>query len=218
MMNQAQLKPATALKLKEALPSISDEDIVTMKKEPFRSFNPTILQEPMIYRFVEAMQHYGEGLKLLINERKGDGILSAIDIYVNLDIIKGTDLPYETKNPARTLQIDCIVFNKKKRTISSYEIKRGNGNFDAGKKRSIRNDILSTNFVLKGYGVSKKLDVKRAYSYIISYYGLRALPRPFSLIKEELDTHFGVSIVKQVEEVNNYFKAKLENVIQQNIK
>lgn len=44
----------------------------------------------MIYRFVEAMQHYGEGLKALINERKGDGILSAIDIYVNLDIIKGT--------------------------------------------------------------------------------------------------------------------------------
>jgi len=38
------------------------------------------------------------------------------------------------------------------------------------------------------------------------------------LIKEELDTHFGVSIVKQVEDVNNYFKAKLENVIEQNIK
>jgi cyanate lyase len=90
MMNQAQLKPATALKLKEALPAISDEDIITMKKEPFRSFNPTIMQEPMIYRFVEAMQHYGEGLKLLVNERKGDGILSAIDIYVSMDIIKGT--------------------------------------------------------------------------------------------------------------------------------
>ncbi len=107
---------------------------------------------------------------------------------------------------------------KKKKTISSYEIKRGNGNFDAGKKRSIRNDILSTNFVLKGYGKSKDLDVKRAYSYIISYYGLRALPKPYSLIKEELDEHFGVSIIKQVEDVNNYFKIKLENVIQQNIK
>ncbi len=89
---------------------------------------------------------------------------------------------------------------------------------DAGKKRSIRNDILSTNFVLKGYGKSKDLDVKKAYSYIISYYGLRALPKPYSLIKEELDEHFGVSIIKQVEDVNNYFKTKLENVIQQNIK
>jgi len=38
------------------------------------------------------------------------------------------------------------------------------------------------------------------------------------LIKEELDTHFGVSIVKQVEDVNDYFRAKLESVIQQNIK
>lgn len=89
-MNQAQLKPATALLLKEAVPQISQEDITVMKAVPFRSFNPTIMQEPMIYRFVEAMQHYGEGLKLLINEKKGDGILSAIDIYVNLDIIKGT--------------------------------------------------------------------------------------------------------------------------------
>ena len=47
-MNQAQLKPATALKLKEALPSIANEDIATMKKEPFRSFNPTIMQEPVL--------------------------------------------------------------------------------------------------------------------------------------------------------------------------
>ena len=46
-MNQAQLKPATALKLKEAIPGIADEDIVAMKKEPFRSFNPTIMQEPV---------------------------------------------------------------------------------------------------------------------------------------------------------------------------
>lgn len=47
-MNQAQLKPATALKLKEAIPGIADEDIATMKKEPFRSFNPTIMQEPVL--------------------------------------------------------------------------------------------------------------------------------------------------------------------------
>lgn len=89
-MNQAQLKPATALKLKAAVPAITDEDLATMKKEPFRSFNPTIMQEPMIYRFVEAMQHYGEGLKMIVNERKGDGILSAIDFYVDLNIIKGS--------------------------------------------------------------------------------------------------------------------------------
>ncbi len=88
-MNQAQLKPATAVKLAQAVPGITAEDLAIMQKIPFRSFDPTIMQEPMIYRFVEAMQHYGQGLKAIINEKKGDGILSAIDIYVNLDVIKG---------------------------------------------------------------------------------------------------------------------------------
>lgn len=35
------------------------------------------------------MQHYGLGLKMLANEKKGDGIISAIDLYVNMDMIKG---------------------------------------------------------------------------------------------------------------------------------
>ena len=35
------------------------------------------------------MQHYGLGLKMLANEKKGDGIMSAIDIFVSMDMIKG---------------------------------------------------------------------------------------------------------------------------------
>ncbi len=35
------------------------------------------------------MQHYGLGLKEIVNEKKGDGIISAIDMYVSLDMIKG---------------------------------------------------------------------------------------------------------------------------------
>lgn len=88
-MNQAQLKPLTAEKLKAIVP-ISDCDLLAMQKIPFRSFDPAIMQEPLVYRLVEAMQHYGDGLKLLINEKKGDGIMSAIDMYVSLDVIKGT--------------------------------------------------------------------------------------------------------------------------------
>jgi cyanate lyase len=60
-----------------------------MKKAPMRSFNPAILQEPLIYRLNEAMQHYGESIKLITNEKKGDGIMSAIDFYVDLQIVKG---------------------------------------------------------------------------------------------------------------------------------
>ena len=59
---QAQLKPATAARLKEAVPQISEKDLQEMMKVPFmRSFDPTIMQEPFVYRMVELMQHYGSG-------------------------------------------------------------------------------------------------------------------------------------------------------------
>lgn len=48
------------------------------------------MQEPLIYRLVEAMQHYGEGIKAVVNERMGDGILSAIDLLMDVDFVKGT--------------------------------------------------------------------------------------------------------------------------------
>lgn len=35
------------------------------------------------------MQHYGESIKLLVNEKLGDGIMSAIDFYVTVDGVKG---------------------------------------------------------------------------------------------------------------------------------
>ena len=59
---QAHLKPATAAKLKEAVPQISEEDLQEMMKIPsMRSFDPSIIQEPFVYRMVELMQHYGSG-------------------------------------------------------------------------------------------------------------------------------------------------------------
>ena len=127
----------------------------------------------------------------------------------------GVNLQYEKKNPERTLQVDAIVYNKKNKIVSSYEIKRGNGNFDAGKKRSIRLDILSTNFLLRDYyNKNRQVRPKAAHSYIICYYGLRALPKPFSLIAEDLDKHFGFKVHEEVEKVNKYFKNLLHKMIE----
>ncbi|GJD12248.1 Cyanate hydratase [Galdieria sulphuraria] len=87
--SQAQLKPETAPKLKKAVPDISDQDLLALQRFPMRSFQPTILQDPTVYRFYEAITHYGEALKALVNEKCGDGIMSAIDMYVTVDKIKG---------------------------------------------------------------------------------------------------------------------------------
>src|SRR5882672_60919 len=61
-----------------------------------------------------------------------------------------TLLPYGEST--RTLQIDMMVFDSADQTLRAYEIKRGNGQFDAGKIRSIKRDLIVTQMLLKSYG------------------------------------------------------------------
>ena len=74
-LGQAQLKPATAEKLKKIVPAIDDGDLAAMQEPPMRGFDSEILKEPNVYRTYEAITHYGEAIKMLINEQCGDGIM-----------------------------------------------------------------------------------------------------------------------------------------------
>mmetsp|Transcript_44405 Transcript_44405/g.122857 ORF Transcript_44405/g.122857 Transcript_44405/m.122857 type:complete len:178 (+) Transcript_44405:80-613(+) len=87
--NQAQLKAATAEKLATVVPGISPEDLAFMQKPPMRSFDPAILQEPNVYRTYEAVMHYGEAIKALVNEQCGDGIMSAVDFFLDVGTTTG---------------------------------------------------------------------------------------------------------------------------------
>ena len=78
------MKPETLPKLKKAVPGISAADLETISKAPFRGWDPEILKEPNVYRTYEAITHYGNAIKLLINEKFGDGIMSAIDFYMTV--------------------------------------------------------------------------------------------------------------------------------------
>ncbi|KAK9672937.1 hypothetical protein RND81_12G135800 [Saponaria officinalis] len=88
---QAHLKPDTAPLLRAALPGLTDNLVNEMSKPPFRSYHPNLLQEPAIYRLNEAVMHFGESIKEIINEDFGDGIMSAIDVYCSVDKVKGAD-------------------------------------------------------------------------------------------------------------------------------
>ncbi|KAF9597766.1 hypothetical protein IFM89_021533 [Coptis chinensis] len=91
LRRQAILTPETASKLKAALPHLSDELVDEMMKPPMRSYDPNLIQEPAIYRLNEAVMHFGESIKDIINEQFGDGIMSAIDFYCSVDKVKGVD-------------------------------------------------------------------------------------------------------------------------------
>ncbi|KAL9240285.1 hypothetical protein vseg_014523 [Gypsophila vaccaria] len=91
LRRQAHLKPDTAPLLRAALPDLTDDLLNEMVKPPFRSYDPNIVQEPAVYRLNEAVMHFGESIKEIINEDFGDGIMSAIDFYCSVDKIKGVD-------------------------------------------------------------------------------------------------------------------------------
>lgn len=51
LRRQAQLKPDTVPKLREALPALTDELIAAMVSPPWRSYDPNLIQEPTVYRY-----------------------------------------------------------------------------------------------------------------------------------------------------------------------
>jgi len=123
-----------------------------------------------------------------------------------------TEMPYSPGH--RTLQVDLITFDKTKEHVSSYEIKRGNGLHDAGKRRSILRDLLCQQVLLKSYAKSRGFAAKTASVHIVFYYGQCSIKKPYSLVKDELDEHFEWPIVKTVEAVNALIRNRLEEMLE----
>ena len=121
-------------------------------------------------------------------------------------------LPYGEQE--QTIPVDLIVHDADNRSIRSYNVKRGNGAYDAGKKRLILNELLRTQMHLAGYARTLGLAVDRAEAYIIFYYGLRSIPEPWSLIAEDLDVHFGFPVRDAVEAANDRFRDGLHTLIE----
>ncbi len=81
---QATASPEQAQALLETLGlemSLADE-ITTF---PIKGLGPIVPTDPLIYRFYEIMQVYGMPLKDVIQEKFGDGIMSAIDFTMHID-------------------------------------------------------------------------------------------------------------------------------------
>lgn len=89
LIGQAQLKAGTVEKLKAVLPHLNQSDLEEMGKPLIRSYNKKIIQDPTVYRLTEAVLHNGVSIKSLIDEEFGDGIMSAIDVFITVDKVKG---------------------------------------------------------------------------------------------------------------------------------
>ena len=116
-------------------------------------------------------------------------------------------------DPERTIQVDLLLHDRERNRVASYEVKRGAGAHDAGKRRSMLRDLVCTQVILKSY-CEERLDLEcvSAQSHIIVYYGAESFG-PFTLMRDGLDDHFGVPVVDQIEQVNSYYRECIEKLL-----
>jgi cyanate lyase len=65
---------------------------------PVKGLGPIVPTDPFVYRFYEIMQVYGLPMKEVMQEKFGDGIMSAIDFTLDIEKVedpKGKFLPYK---------------------------------------------------------------------------------------------------------------------------
>ena len=81
-MNSLPREKADALVSYLGLPQ---EAAVVLAEYPTKIFDQAIPTDPCIYRFYEIVGVYGDTLKELIQEKGGDGIMSAIDFDMSVE-------------------------------------------------------------------------------------------------------------------------------------
>ena len=136
------------------------------------------------------------------------------ELRIHQRVEKCLRIELEYGDRERAIPVDILVFDEQKKTLRSYNMKRGNGSYDGGKRRSIQADLLRTNMLLLDYGRKVGLHLENAQANIIFYYGLLSIPKPLSIAGSELDEHFGFPVIESVEEVNSYFKERLRALVE----
>lgn len=81
-MNSMPEGPAEKLVSLMGLPA---EAKATLMEFPTKSWEKDVPQDPLIYRLYEIVGVYGDTLKEVIQEKFGDGIMSAIDFTMDVD-------------------------------------------------------------------------------------------------------------------------------------
>ena len=103
---QASASPEEAKLLVDTL-GLDIDDAKELSQYPIKGSNTVVPTDPFIYRFYEIMQVYGLPLKEVVQEKFGDGIMSAIDFTLDVDkeedpkgervkiVMSGKFLPYK---------------------------------------------------------------------------------------------------------------------------
>lgn len=67
---------------------LPSEAAIVLAEYPTKQFTPTVPTDPCIYRWYEITGVFGEAFKELVQEKFGDGIMSAIDFDMAINKIE----------------------------------------------------------------------------------------------------------------------------------
>ena len=84
---QASASPEQAETLLKAL-DLSPAIVASLVAYPVKGLGPVVPTDPFIYRFYEIMQVYGFPMKDVVQEKFGDGIMSAIDFTLDIEKVE----------------------------------------------------------------------------------------------------------------------------------
>ncbi|MGA2568426.1 MAG: hypothetical protein ABSF41_16550 [Pseudolabrys sp.] len=98
------------------------------------------------------------------------------------------------------VNLDLCVVDPEARWAGVYEIKRGNGATEHGKRRPIMRKLRAVRPVLASY--VHKLGygpIETVTSAVIDYFGSSGFDPHFTITRDKLDEHFGVPVVATVD-------------------
>ncbi len=139
--------------------------------------------------------------------------LREVRIAERLDSLLQVHLPYGDRE--RSVRVDILVFDEARRSLNAYNVKRGNGSYDGGKRRLIHQELVRTQMLLTDYGRGIGLSSETSNAHVIFYYGLLWLPPPLAISGDDLDEHFQFPVHEAIELVNAYFVSRLSALIEQ---
>lgn len=139
--------------------------------------------------------------------------LRQVRVAERLDSLLQAQLPYGDRE--RSVRVDILVFDEARHSINAYNVKRGNGSYDGGKRRIIHEELVRTQMLLSEYGRGIGFVSETSHAHIIFYYGLLSLPPPLAISGDDLDEHFRFPVREAIEFVNAYFVARLSALIEQ---
>jgi hypothetical protein len=114
----------------------------------------------------------------------------------------------------RSVSLDLIVIDTASAWAGGYQIKRGGGELGPRIRRPLERDLAAVRLLLRSYVRDQGyVAVDRVTSATIDWVGLAGFPEHLTVRGPELDDHFGVPVVRVIEQMTDHLRVELHKTV-----